>query len=603
MKKVKHYFYTCIYIFLTIITPLNSEHDNKDIHLAVKRGNIQMVKSLLEKNPRLMHARDTNKDTPLHIASAVGHVKMITFLLEKGADINGKNYLKYTPLHLAAMKGHDKIVRILVQKGADTNSKSTRERVPAFCTIVAKGKSGIIKYLIENGTDINTRDFNGSTLLARACERKYPEIVDLLLDKGVYLPTDQKKVVSLINYAAYADQIRLFKLLLVKNQTIDLNKHGNDLLRLSAQNGSLKMTKILLDKGYDPSVANFYGNSSIHLTAKGGHKIIMELILGAGEDINKANTVGKRAFHIAKEYGHEDMVQFLIKMGAKQDPPHFPKLTGLYFGQKLPGEKPEIFAPGIVSTEILEHSPPVFSKNGKEVYWATDFPMKIMHMQEVHGKWSPPTISSFHSVFGDSEPVLSYDNNKLFFLSTRSEDGTKKIKKSNIWFVQRKAQGWSKPKLLSKAVNSRKMHWTISLDSDNSLYFASAHGTGYGAQDIYKTVFKDGSYQTPQNLGPSINSKLGEITPYMAPDNSYLIYAITNHPQGRGKQDLFVSIKDKKGAWSKPANLGPTINTSKPELCPVVTPDGKYLFFLGGGADIYWVNTKRIDELKENIKN
>jgi hypothetical protein len=270
-------------------------------------------------------------------------------------------------------------------------------------------------------------------------------------------------------------------------------------------------------------------------------------------------------------------------------------------GQKLPGEKPEIFAPGIVSIEVLEHSPPVFSRDGKEVYWATDYPMKIMHMKVKDGKWTPPAVTSFHSSFGDSEPVLSFDNKKLFFLSTRSEDGTKTIKKENIWYVKRVIQGWSTPKMLSQSVNSYKMHWTISLDRENSLYFASAHGSGYGAQDIYKTVYKNGGYLKPENMGENINSPLAETTPFMAPDNSYLIYAIRNHPQGRGNLDLYIAFSHKEGHWSKPVNLGPSINTASPELCPVVTPDGKYLFFLGGG-DIYWVKTKVIHDLKKQLE-
>ena len=71
-----------------------------------------------------------------------------------------------------------------------------------------------------------------------------------------------------------------------------------------------------------------------------------------------------------------------------------------------------------------------------------------------------------------------------------------------------------------------------------------------------------------------------------------------------GKSDLYISFKE-NGQWGNPVNLGDKVNTRHIEIMPIVTPDGKFLFFCRkekGERDIYWVSTKVIDELKPNDK-
>lgn len=53
-----------------------------------------------------------------------------------------------------------------------------------------------------------------------------------------------------------------------------------------------------------------------------------------------------------------------------------------------------------------------------------------------------------------------------------------------------------------------------------------------------------------------------------------------------------MSFRDDRKAWSKPVKLGPEVNSPELELCPIVTSDGRYLFFLSqrdGESHAYWV--------------
>jgi Tol biopolymer transport system component len=91
-----------------------------------------------------------------------------------------------------------------------------------------------------------------------------------------------------------------------------------------------------------------------------------------------------------------------------------------------------------------------------------------------------------------------------------------------------------------------------------------------------------------------------DTLPYIAPDESVLLFS-SMRPDGYGDFDLYVSYKKKNGTWTKAKNMGDTINTPARESVSVVSPDGKYLFFMSrrnGIGEFFWVDAKIIEELK-----
>ena len=270
----------------------------------------------------------------------------------------------------------------------------------------------------------------------------------------------------------------------------------------------------------------------------------------------------------------------------------FPKLTGPYLGQKPPGITPELFAPVIFEGEV--HSGFVFSPDGNEVYW--NYMNKvgifnIVFMRIENNIWTQPVEVPFRSEYGTSDPTFSPDGKKLFFTSRESVDGGRRDDEENIWYVEKQNGIWGKPKPLSHVVNSYSLHWQLSVAANGNLYFAR--------DDIYLARFVNGKYEIVEKLGASINSKHIDCTPFIAPDESYLIFNRLGDTSGA---DLFISFKKEDGTWTKAKNMGPAINTGLHELCPNVTPDGKYLFFNRNGEDgdlkVFWVDAKIIDKLR-----
>jgi len=291
---------------------------------------------------------------------------------------------------------------------------------------------------------------------------------------------------------------------------------------------------------------------------------------------------------------------------ADQGPMAFPVLEGAYLGQKPPGEKPEVFALGIVSSIWKLHSSVAFSPDGSVALWAPMVRMPgsiyaegvIYMMTKKDNRWTPPETAPFSGgTYDDDVPFFAPDGKSLYFMSSRPLAGIPNSQKQRIWFMDKTTDGWSEPKPVDPVVNEREMHWQFSLDAQGHIYFGSSSPDGFGGEDIYCAKYEDGRYTEPRNLGPAINTDKGEGTPYIAPDGKYLIF--------QRDMDLFISFLKPDGTWSEAKNMGVQVNSPGYELCPMVTPDGKYLFFIStrGGENhawwIWWVDAKIIDELRE----
>jgi len=277
--------------------------------------------------------------------------------------------------------------------------------------------------------------------------------------------------------------------------------------------------------------------------------------------------------------------------------PDFPELTGPYLGQNPPGSIPERFAPSIIDSEV--HTATVFSPDGQEVYWKPmpDGMDEIVFMRLEDGRWTHPQIVPFASRFFDSgDPCFSPDGEKLFFTSWRPSRWYQVFQLSEgIWYVEKTEQGWSKPKPVGTSVNSMNVHWQLSVSENGSLYFSSEG-------DIYRSEFKNHQYQEPVKLVNEINTPSNEGHPYIASDESYLIFSSNNQVDNIGDYDLYVSMHGDDGSWSKAINLGIGVNSRYQDLYPVMSPDEKYLFFISnrdGMHSVYWVDSEQIKTLIE----
>lgn len=191
-------------------------------------------------------------------------------------------------------------------------------------------------------------------------------------------------------------------------------------------------------------------------------------------------------------------------------------------------------------------------------------------------KWTSPMVASFSGVYGDSSPFISPDGKKLFFTSNRPVHG-QEVTNSNIWCVElNEGKPITEPFPLD-IVNSEVSEYSPSVDSVGNLYFGSYREGGVGYGDIWWSAYQDGEYQTPQNLGPNINTKEGEWGSCISPDGELLIFENSGHPQNLSAAgDLYLAIK-KNGQWQEVTHLPAPYNSIGSDLTPKF--HGETLFF------------------------
>jgi hypothetical protein len=299
------------------------------------------------------------------------------------------------------------------------------------------------------------------------------------------------------------------------------------------------------------------------------------------------------------------LASILGSVDAVPDDTTWPDVSGPYLGQKPPGTEAELFAPNIISTEHSEIGS-VFSTDHTEFYfttWTEATGTKIMVTRQVDGTWLEPVIASFSNHPTDVDVTISGDNSKVFFGSRRPRPGETVDQRNgfDIWYANRDGSDWSEEEWLGPVVNSGTSQVYPTVTADGTLYFQAVRDDGYGKADIYRSRLVDGIYQEPENLGPTVNSEHYEGDVYVAPDESYLIISIYGRDDDLGGGDLYASFRTPTNEWTAPTNLGPGINSNKRDFCPMVSPDGKYLFFSSkriGSGDIFWADAKVIKNLK-----
>ena len=281
-------------------------------------------------------------------------------------------------------------------------------------------------------------------------------------------------------------------------------------------------------------------------------------------------------------------------------------LSGKYLGQEPPVMKAEIFAQGIISTDSFEHSSPNFSPDGNEIYW-TQLTAEhgseaiVKFVTKINGVWSSPQKATFLGGYDDMYPTFSHDGNKIYFSSGRAKENKKEIaKERGIWFIEKAMDGWSEPAYIG--FDSLDIYG-LSVASNGNIYFMAKRSDTPRLYDLYISEINNGKYNSYEKLKEPINTEHYEDCPFISPDESYLIFE-SNRPGGYGGTDLYITLNKGNNNWSEPVNLGGEINSSFPERFASLTRDGKYFFFgsdRNGNFDIYWIDTKIINELKDSI--
>ncbi len=266
------------------------------------------------------------------------------------------------------------------------------------------------------------------------------------------------------------------------------------------------------------------------------------------------------------------------------------ELENNYFGQVPPGLTPVPFAPNLVSTPAYQYGG-TFTPDLQEFYYLRGdqdaAQQQLVVVFQKNNQWTDSIVSA-----RPGQPIISPDGQTMH-LGRRFKERTK--------------TGWSDVQLLNAPFNE---FFIMRLSvSAKGTYFFDTYDENNPDFPIRYSTLENGTRQAPRALSKAINTGTQMNHPFIAPDESYLLWD-AKREEGHGDSDIYVSFRQKDGSWGNAINLGDKVNTNGWDAAASVTPDGKYLFFnrlIQQGkeealpdVDIFWVDAQVIEQLRPN---
>jgi hypothetical protein len=180
--------------------------------------------------------------------------------------------------------------------------------------------------------------------------------------------------------------------------------------------------------------------------------------------------------------------------------------------------------------------------------------------------------------YGIQNFVFSKDGDKVLFSSLRPYDKMNGKSVHAVWVCEKRGPDWSAPQPIECTVDP---NWaslgSVSINGKGYIYFVGR--LEGGTAKVYCSKNVNGVYQKYELLPEIINTGIA-LDPFIDYQDRFLLFASAQRADNIGIINIYISFKNRNGEWSEPRNLGIGISTSFMDRFPMVTSEGKYLFFV-----------------------
>jgi ankyrin repeat protein len=288
----------------------------KELFEAIRRGQISAMRSVLDRDPKLISCVDENGSTPLILAAYWAGAAEVKELLARGADPNAKNDSGVAAL----IPGTDnfEITRLLVDAGADVNASTEAGDSALIVAARRAGASRVVRYLLDKGANIKASTKNGATALHRAAESGDVDVLKLLVDRGADVNAQQKGGRPPLASAVVFGHGAAVRYLLSKGAKPDLGDVG---LSRAVFQGNVEIVKALLEAGVEVKNGNQvftgFGRPEPILVlacfSYNADPLIVKMLLDRGADPAAKSQQGRTPLELARERGYEDVARLLVQ--------------------------------------------------------------------------------------------------------------------------------------------------------------------------------------------------------------------------------------------------------------------------------------------------
>lgn len=254
--------------------------------------------------------------------------------------------------------------------------------------------------------------------------------------------------------------------------------------------------------------------------------------------------------------------------------------SAVFLTEEIPGKTPVSFLKELVPDSTLIHRG-IFSPDLSEYYYSlSDWQYEVFTtkvIKKVDSTWSEPQDAFFNTSYSEHGTTFSPDGNTLYFSSTRPVapiEGKSIAATWHIWRSEKIDGAWQEPEYVDIPNMRNQLVSHPSFTNSGTMYFHSSN-VNFSDMTLYRSKFEDGKFQAAEELTFAWFMTTPKTTPYIAPDESYLLFASV-------ESQLFLTIAypDGNGNWIGAKKLHRSINANG-QGNPYVTPDGKFLFYVG----------------------
>ena len=319
--------------------------------IAAEKGNMEIIKMLVEDGNALVNDVSSYGVTPLIAAAAAGNDEVVAYLVGQGANVSakddwGKTALIYaanmdnpklvssvikldktavnlpdnlgnTALIYAAQKGLLDNMKILLANGANANYRNPATGISALSAAAAEGNSAAIRMLVRTGkADVNISDLSGRTPIFYAVEQNQEDALRTLLSLGADVNAQDNNGVSVLMRASAKNRQDCVNILL-RQKGIDPNlKDFQDRTALiySVYADELAPTQALLKAGADLNVRDSLQNTPLMSAIKAKNDRAAMFFIQQGAELTAVNASGENAFMLTEEYLPESMTANVLKV-------------------------------------------------------------------------------------------------------------------------------------------------------------------------------------------------------------------------------------------------------------------------------------------------
>lgn len=240
-------------------------------------------------------------------------------------------------------------------------------------------------------------------------------------------------------------------------------------------------------------------------------------------------------------------------------------------------------------------------------------PVEINVTNEINNDYVPISLgSNINSEYNELRPLIAPEANTLFFSRQNHPENTGGVRDDeDIWFSKRDTLSgeWLKAVNVGRPLNNNGPNFISSISSNGEAMLLLLGNAYYSRNKMTQGVSMsvkndDGTWSRPKNLDIANDYNLSDKANYFLANDMETIIMSVERKDSHGDRDLYAIFLQDDGAWSRPLNLGPQINSAAEEGSPFLALDGKTMFFSSkgfsgyGGYDIYL--SRRLDDTWQN---